>query len=58
MFESIKGKARAQDGCVFSYSVYPQPGKTRVVFIHSLAQLGAQDMWKDVVTELVGDVEM
>src|SRR5947209_7843390 len=56
MFESIQSKARAQDGCSLSYRIYPQPGKSRLVLIHSLAL--DSSMWDEVVTEFGGDVEI
>ena len=56
MFESIQSKARAKDGCAIAYRVYPQPGKPRMVLIHSLAL--DFDIWTGVVNELGGDVEI
>ena len=53
---SIDGTAKAQDGCAIAYRIYPQPGKPRLVFIHSLALDGS--IWNGVVKELGADLEI
>jgi 3-oxoadipate enol-lactonase len=56
MIESRAAEARARDGCLLSYRIYPQPGKARLVLIHSLA-LDAS-IWDGVAAELSADAEI
>ena len=56
MVQGVVGKARAQDACLLSYRMHPQPGKPRLVLIHSLA-LDA-GIWDGVVSELGKDLEI
>ncbi len=48
--------ARTKDGCQISYRVHANPGKPRLVLIHSLALSGA--MWSEVVAQLAGAAEI
>ena len=48
--------ARAQDGCQLFYRIYPQPGRPRLVLIHSLAL--DTSIWDAVVQELAQDFEI
>lgn len=50
------GKAQAQDGCQLFYRLRPQPGKPRLVLIHSLALDHA--IWNGVADELAADCEI
>lgn len=56
MTEAITGEARAQDGCLLRYRIHPQPGKPRLVLIHSLALDGT--IWDGVIDELGRDAEI
>jgi 3-oxoadipate enol-lactonase len=56
MGPGISGKARAKDGCLLFYRMHPQPGKPRLVLVHSLA-LDA-GIWDGVVGELDGESEI
>jgi len=49
-------EARAKDDCLLRYSVHQQPGKPRLVLIHSLALDGM--IWNGVVDNLVRDAEI
>jgi 3-oxoadipate enol-lactonase len=48
--------ARMKDGCQLSYGVYSNPGKPRLVLIHSLALSGA--MWSEVIAQLARAAEI
>jgi 3-oxoadipate enol-lactonase len=50
------GNARAQDGCRLFYRIHPQPGKPRIVLIHSLAL--DTSFWNGVVRNLSRDFEI
>ena len=49
MTQTIEAKARAKDGCQLFYRVHPQPGKPRLVLIHSLAL--DTSVWDGVVRD-------
>ena len=53
---SRTGTAKAKDGCVISYHVYPQAGKPRLALVHSLALDGS--IWDAVVEALAGEMEI
>jgi len=50
------GTARAKDGCVLSYHLYPLAGKPRLALVHSLALDGS--IWDSIVQELSGEMEI
>jgi 3-oxoadipate enol-lactonase len=56
MNQPKEARARAQDGCQLYYRVHPQPGKPRLVLIHSLAL--DTSIWDAVLTDLAGDFEV
>ena len=56
MNQPIEAKARAKDGCQLFYRVHPQPGKARLVLIHSLAL--DTSVWDAVVPELAAEFEI
>jgi 3-oxoadipate enol-lactonase len=57
IFEAEKtAKARAKDGCQLFYRIHPNPGKPRIVLIHSLAL--DTSVWNGVVRELRQDLEI
>lgn len=51
-----EAQARAHDGCQLFYRLHPQPGKPRLVLIHSLAL--DLSIWGAVVEELAVDFEI
>jgi 3-oxoadipate enol-lactonase len=51
-----EAKARAKDGCHLFYRIHPQPGKPRLVLIHSLAL--DTSVWDGVVKELSSEFEI
>jgi 3-oxoadipate enol-lactonase len=53
---AMTGKATARDGCGLSYEVRPNPGKPRVVLIHSLAMSRA--IWDEVVDRIRDEAEI
>ena len=52
----MTGTATARDGCGLSYEIRPNPGKPRVVFIHSLAMSRA--IWDEVVDRIGDEAEI
>ena len=52
----IEAKARANDGCLLFYRIHLQPGKPRLVLIHSLAL--DTSIWDAVVAELASELEI
>jgi len=54
--QSMAGTAKAKDGCVLSYRLYPQPGKPRLALVHSLALDGS--IWDRLVEALAGEMEI
>jgi len=50
------GTARAQDGCQLFYRIHPQPGKPRIVLIHSLAL--DMSIWNGVLQDIGQDFEV
>ena len=52
----VEAKARAKDGCQLFYRVHPQPGKARLVLIHSLGL--DTSIWDEVIKELVSQFEI
>lgn len=56
MTQPIEAKARAKDGCQLFYRVHSQPGKPRLVLIHSLAL--DTSVWDGVVRELAPEFEI
>jgi 3-oxoadipate enol-lactonase len=52
----IETEARAKDGCHLFYRIHPQPGKPRLVLIHSLAL--DTSVWNGVVKELSPEFEI
>jgi 3-oxoadipate enol-lactonase len=56
MNQAIEAKARANDGCQLFYRIHPQPGKPRLVLIHSLAL--DTSIWDAVVGELTPEFEI
>lgn len=56
MNEAMEARARAEDGCRLFYRIRPQPGKPRLVLIHSLAL--DTSVWDSVAAELASDFEI
>lgn len=56
MKEAIEARARANDGCQLFYRVHPQPGRARLVLIHSLAL--DTSVWETVVGDLAPEFEI
>ena len=52
----ITGNTQARDGCLLFYRLHPNPGKRRLVLIHSLAL--DSGIWGDMHAELGGDFEV
>jgi 3-oxoadipate enol-lactonase len=56
MVQGTAGRARAKDGCLLFYRMHSQPGKPRLVLVHSLA-LDA-GIWVGVVDNVGEDFEI